>query len=94
MKAELLPLEYIRKNICGKSSYSNRIYHSYDSNYLNIGYTINDFGTIIDIKLRDELSNRKIYVLNEGGDYSKAYYDEWFSWIGEEPQIFKLPDEL
>ena len=95
MKAKLLPLDIVIKNAGTKTTKTNEhrmyVYHSSNGGYLNI-YNPEDFGKVIDIE--EQAKNEEVRIFYRGKYNIGAYYHEWFEWIGEEPIMFKLSDEL
>ena len=93
LKGMLLPLDKIME-IAGSNTYKigSNIWHSSNNSFLSnkrINIEENQ-GKVLELKVWGDMDNRIIYE----DESRNLYYDEWFRFIGEEPQIFKLPDEL
>jgi len=95
MKGKLKTLEEIRKDRKVKDSLGGiYVFHSVAELNIDINErSFKKFGTIIDIRLWDHLSNRTIYYDGiSKANYYQLYYDEWFEWIGK--KIEHIPDDL
>ena len=96
MKGKLKTLEEIRKDRKVKDSLGG-IYVFHSTVKLNIDINeknFKKFGTVIDVEIWKEESNRVIYYDGVSKEkYDQLYYDEWFEWI-HDIGLDHIPEEL